>query len=137
MEYFISQVALAAASFGIDDHDIEIVIEALVKTFAYKRLLRTEMMIEGEGPQLQSICLADGGPIVPMNASCADYPIAVEPAAVNSTLAVGKGNGTSNGTISSRVSSGTVPGGISSAPTVANAAGIAAAGVFAIFAMWL
>lgn len=56
--YFIQQVGLAAASFGVAKDDITAVGGALDKLFNYKCLPPTTA-IKAQGPQLQSICTED------------------------------------------------------------------------------
>ena len=54
-------------------------------------------VVLAQGPQLQSICLADDCP-VDLNATCNSYEVAVEPAVANATLAMGEGGNGTNGT---------------------------------------
>jgi hypothetical protein len=60
--YFISQVGLAAASFGVASSDITIVANALVSLFDY-RCTPPTAIVPGAGPQLQEIC---GDPTCPV-----------------------------------------------------------------------
>lgn len=77
--YFISQVGLAAASFGVASSDITIVANALVSLFDY-RCTPPVTIVPGAGPQLQEIC---GDPTCPIAATpqCKLYDnYGVEPA---------------------------------------------------------
>ena len=53
--YFISQVGLSAASFGVANSDVAIVGNALMSYFGYK-CLPPMTIVPGDGPELQSIC---------------------------------------------------------------------------------
>lgn len=53
--YFITQVGMAAASFGVAEADVTAVGEALIGLFNARCAPPTEV-IPGQGPQLQSIC---------------------------------------------------------------------------------
>ncbi|KAK1976585.1 hypothetical protein LZ30DRAFT_734242 [Colletotrichum cereale] len=75
--YFIQQVALAAASFGVAQDDIKTVGTALNQLFGL-RCSPAATAIPEQGAQLQAICIADTCPISP-NAVCASYQPAVEP----------------------------------------------------------
>lgn len=59
--YFITQVALAAASFGVAETDIKPVGEALGMLFNYK-CSPPVTVIPYQGAQNQSICVADSCP---------------------------------------------------------------------------
>ena len=146
--YFIQQVGLAAASFGVAKEDIQAVGEALGMLFNYKCAPATTA-IKAQGPALQSICIADSCPQA-ANSTCSAYDMVVEPGVANSTLAMGEGNSSSTATASAMPSmtgsmttggaSGTATGAGSSASTGAAAthvAGVAAAGGLALFAFLL
>jgi hypothetical protein len=60
--YFISQVGLATASFGVASSDITIVVNALVSLFDY-RCSPPVTIVPAAGPQLQEIC---GNPTCPL-----------------------------------------------------------------------
>ncbi len=95
--YFIQQVGLSAASFGVATEDVTAVGMALTKLFDYKCAPPTTV-VPVQGAQLQAICIADTCPLSP-NATCSSYAPVVEPFAANATLAMGEGrNGSSNGT---------------------------------------
>ncbi|KAK5141695.1 hypothetical protein LTR04_002504 [Oleoguttula sp. CCFEE 6159] len=70
--YFITQVGLSAASFGVAQADINAAAGALTKTFAYKCSPPSTVAPE-QGPQLNSICTDPMCPLDP-NATCAAYP---------------------------------------------------------------
>lgn len=96
--YFIEQVGLSAASFGVADADVQAVGMALTKLFDY-RCAPATTAIPAQGSQLQSICIADNCLLSP-NATCSAYEPAVEPGVANSTLAMGEGNASSTATMS-------------------------------------
>ena len=54
--YFIQQVGLAAASFGVAPEDVKAVGDALTSAFGYKCAGKAKVV--GEGEELQSICIA-------------------------------------------------------------------------------
>ena len=80
--YFIQQVGLAAASFGVTDDDVQAVGCALSSTFGYRCSPPTDPLM-GPGPSSQSICTAEDCP-VDVGGVCALYPggtgISQEPA---------------------------------------------------------
>ena len=77
--YFISQVGLAAASFGVASSDITIVANALVSYFDY-RCTPPMTIVPGAGPQLQEICGDPTCPLAP-TPKCYYYPSSgIEPA---------------------------------------------------------
>ena len=97
--YFVSQVGLAESSFGVSTADISSVATALSGAFNAKCAPATEIDQE-QGPQLQSICVADSCQKAPKG-DCGPYGTSAgEPLIANATLALGEGrNGTdSNGT---------------------------------------
>ena len=81
--YFIEQVGMAAASFGVADADVTIVGNALNELFGYKCAPPTTV-IPAQGAVLESICIADDCPTA-VNATCSSYPAAMMPSAANST----------------------------------------------------
>lgn len=139
MGYFIEQVGLSAASFGVADADVTAVGKALTTLFDYK-CEPAETVIKAQGPQLQSICIADQCPLSP-NATCSAYQPAIEPGVANSTLAMGEGNSSSTATMSynSAMPSATSsqPASISTAAAPANKVGVLAAGGLAAAAFFL
>ena len=97
--YFITQIGLAASSFGVSSADITSIAAALGEAFDVKCTPPT-VVDPSQGPQLQSICLADDCPEA-QEGDCGPYgPSAGKPIVANATLAMGDGkNGTdSNGT---------------------------------------
>ncbi|EFQ36382.1 hypothetical protein CGRA01v4_13739 [Colletotrichum graminicola] len=75
--YFIQQVALAGASFGVTQDDLKAVGTALNQLFGL-RCSPAATAISEQGPQLQAICITDSCPLSP-NAVCASYQAAVAP----------------------------------------------------------
>ncbi|KKY22658.1 putative hydroxyindole o [Phaeomoniella chlamydospora] len=120
--YFITQVGLSAASFGVAESDITIVANSLTKVFDYK-CAPPAIVVPSQGAQLQSICTADDCMTSP-NSTCSSYDSVMEPAVANATLAMGEGsnstsssngNGTSSSSGSGSGSSSTATGSGSSA----------------------
>jgi len=112
--YFVTQVGLSAASFGVADADVATVGQALAGAFGMKCAPPTTV-IPAQGPQLQAICLGDECPTSP-NATCAAYPAVSEPAVANASLAGGEGNSsatvaTAAATSGSSSATGSAPGG--------------------------
>ena len=70
MGYFIQNVGLAAASFGVADDDITAVAEALNSLFNVRCAPPVEIIPEGE--ELQSICIAPSCPLAE-DAVCSVY----------------------------------------------------------------
>ncbi|KAF2117460.1 hypothetical protein BDV96DRAFT_611805 [Lophiotrema nucula] len=84
--YFVTQVGLAATSFGVSTDDVSTVAAALQKLFGY-RCSPAVAVIPEMGPTLNSICQNEKCPIDP-NATCSAYPnngVAVEPLMANAT----------------------------------------------------
>ena len=77
--YFISQVGLAAASFGVASSDITIVANALVSYFDY-RCTPPMTIVPGAGPQLQEICGDPTCPVAPTPACWYYSNSGIEPA---------------------------------------------------------
>ncbi|KXS14199.1 hypothetical protein M427DRAFT_99926 [Gonapodya prolifera JEL478] len=75
MDFFITQVALAAQSFGVADSDITVVGGLLNSAFNQK-CLPAAPLVPGAPNELQSICTDDSCPTAP-NASCAAYAAAL------------------------------------------------------------
>ncbi|WPG97369.1 Hypothetical protein R9X50_00014400 [Acrodontium crateriforme] len=71
VNYFITQVGLSAASFGVAQSDINIVASTLSKTFGYK-CSPPVTIIPAQGPVLDSICTGSNCPKDP-NAKCELY----------------------------------------------------------------
>lgn len=76
--YFITQVGMAAASFGVADEDVKAVGESLNKLFNVRCAPPTEV-IKGQGKELQSICINEDTCPKAENAMCDMYEKAVEP----------------------------------------------------------
>lgn len=96
--YFITQVGLSAASFGVAKEDVTAVGAALIKLFDH-RCAPPETVIPSQGNALQAVCVAETCPIS-TNATCGSYESVMQPAVANGTLAMGGGaNGT--GTVTS------------------------------------
>lgn len=81
--YFIEQVALSAASFGVAASDLQTVGTALNSLFGYR--CSPEVTVTGGQPELQAICIADSCPTSP-NATCSAYAAAVMPSVAVSSL---------------------------------------------------
>ncbi len=104
--YFIQQVALAGASFGVAQADLQAVGTALGQLFGLRCSPAAEVA-KGQGAQLQAICVAQSCPLSP-GAVCNLYEAA--------------GAGSPTGTTGPS-STGTAP------TTTASKAGAAAAGI--------
>jgi len=87
INYFIQQVGLSAASFGVATADVEIVGKALTDLFAYRCAPATSVLPK-EAPELQSICIAEDCPVA-VNSTCSAYATVVKPLAVNGTATNG------------------------------------------------
>jgi hypothetical protein len=82
--YFIQQVGLSAASFGVSKADVTAVGDLLTKVFDVKCSPAFEV-IPGQGAQLQSICIDDSCKQA-SPANCSAYGnIAEEPVSATST----------------------------------------------------
>lgn len=93
MGYFITQVGLSAASFGVTVEDATAVGHALSSLFNV-RCAAPVAVIPAQGPQLQSICLTANCPLAPNN-TCSAYDAAVQPFVADPALAAGQGNSSS------------------------------------------
>jgi hypothetical protein len=82
--YFVTQVGLAAASFGVAPDDLAPVGEALDNIFGYRCSQPIEVL-PNEAPELQSICINETCPLAP-NATCSSYDIAFLPPQANTTV---------------------------------------------------
>jgi len=88
VSYFIQQVGLSAASFGVSMDDVNTVGKALMMAFGY-RCAPPAVIIPGSGAMLQSICIAPNCPLAP-NATCSMYQSNITmpvPAAGNGSMA--------------------------------------------------
>ncbi|KAF2677718.1 hypothetical protein K458DRAFT_436357 [Lentithecium fluviatile CBS 122367] len=82
--YFVTQVGLAATSFGVTTDDVSTVATALQKLFGYRCSPKVAVIPE-MGPTLNSICQNEKCPLDP-NAQCSAYPnngVTMEPAWVD------------------------------------------------------
>lgn len=77
--YFITQVGLAATSFGVTADDATAVGKALTDAFGYRCSAPAAIPASAE-PALQAICIADDCPIATANATCSSYEAVAEPA---------------------------------------------------------
>ncbi|KAL9121338.1 MAG: hypothetical protein Q9187_002104 [Circinaria calcarea] len=91
--YFITQVGLSAASFGVSNDDVTAVGTSLIKLFDH-RCAPPTTIIPAQGDALQAVCVADTCPLSE-NAACGSYEAVVQPAVANGSMAAGGG---SNGT---------------------------------------
>lgn len=103
VSYFITQIALAGASFGVAQDDLMSVGMTLSKVFGVR--CAPEMTLSPDfGSQLQSICIDGSCPLSP-NATCAAYGPVVAPKNVTSGMTAvspgSLGNGGSDGTTTS------------------------------------
>lgn len=87
--YFITQVGLSAASFGVTEEDVTAVGESLNKAFGY-RCAPAAVIVPSQKAQPQSICQAKECPLSPKD-TCSAYDESVEPLVANATLAMGLG----------------------------------------------
>jgi len=70
--YFVTQVGLAATSFGVTTEDVTAVATALQELFGYRCSPKATVIPE-MGPTLNSICQNEKCPLDP-NAQCSAYP---------------------------------------------------------------
>lgn len=80
--YFVQQVGMAAASFGVAEADVTAVGESLTKLFNVRCGPPTEV-IPGQGKQLQSICIDEDTCPLAEDAMCGKYEDGMMP---NSTM---------------------------------------------------
>lgn len=126
--YFITQVGLAAASFGVTTEDATAVGTTLGKIFGVRCSPATPV-VPSLGPQLQSICVADTCPLSPGD-TCAAYQPTFKPAVANSTLV---GNTTTSSNASGTASTTASPTG-SSTTAAKGAASLMGVSVSVVFA---
>ncbi|KAI0877640.1 hypothetical protein GGS24DRAFT_446269 [Hypoxylon argillaceum] len=147
--YFITQVGLAASSFGVADSDVQAVGAALTSLFDY-RCAPPTTVIQAQGAQLQSICTENDCPLA-ADSVCNSYAPVVEPSAVSSSAsasatssasysvssptATSGSTGNATATVSGQTGSSGVPSstGIPTAGAATNGYGLAAVagGIFA------
>ncbi|KAK1702458.1 uncharacterized protein CLUP02_17188 [Colletotrichum lupini] len=116
--YFITQVAMAAASFGVAQDDLKAVGMALNQLFGM-RCSPPATAIPEQGPQLQAICIQDSCPIS-TNSTCASYQPAMAP---KNATATGGMNATMTSTMTGATMTSTM------APSTVPTAGAASQGV--------
>ncbi|KAK0372410.1 hypothetical protein CLIM01_10247 [Colletotrichum limetticola] len=116
--YFITQVAMAAASFGVAQDDLKAVGMALNQLFGM-RCSPPATAIPEQGPQLQAICIQDSCPIS-TNSTCASYQPAMAP---KNATATGGMNATMTSTMTGATMTSTMT------PSTVPTAGAAVQGV--------
>ncbi|TGO41113.1 hypothetical protein BHYA_0026g00190 [Botrytis hyacinthi] len=92
VNYFIEQVALSAASFGVSDSDLMTIGYSLQQSFGY-RCLPPTTVVPSQGGQLQSICTDNTCPLAPNN-TCAYYDHTVTKPKSSSARSPGTGSST-------------------------------------------
>jgi len=95
--YFIQQVGLSAASFGVTTDDVTAVGTALTKLFAY-RCAPPVAILPNATAELQSICQDAECPLAP-NATCAAYPLMGMPTSPANASMTMSGTGMPSGTM--------------------------------------
>lgn len=118
--FFIEQVGMAAASFGVAKSDINAVAMALETLFDY-RCAPKMTAIKAQGAQYQSICTDEKCPMA-MNSTCEAQPVMLQPLVANKTLAAGEGRMSSTATSTSASGSGSGSG--SSSPSATGNAAV-------------
>jgi hypothetical protein len=127
VSYFIQQVGLSAASFGVASADVTAVGMALNKAFNY-RCAPPMTIVPSQGMQLQSICIQSDCPLSP-NATCAMYQNVTMPSvAVSSLVPTNTASGTATSAGSSSKTSGVSGSSTSSSPATASRAAGATTG---------
>lgn len=81
VQYFITQVGLSAASFGVSKEDVATVGMALQDAFGFRCLPKASIPM-GAKPELQSICIEKDCPLSKKGKDCKAYEKVVEPKAV-------------------------------------------------------
>lgn len=92
--YFIEQVGLSAASFGVAKSDITAVADALNKLFGYRCAPKTTV-IPAQGPQFQSVCTDSDCPLAD-NAMCSAQPQMPDPMVADKTMGMGMPSGSAS-----------------------------------------
>jgi hypothetical protein len=90
--YFITQVGLSAASFGVTTDDVETVGNALNKAFGYK-CSPAVAILPNVTAELQAICVASDCPTSP-DATCAAYNTSIPEPATATASASASANST-------------------------------------------
>ncbi|EME40748.1 hypothetical protein DOTSEDRAFT_74325 [Dothistroma septosporum NZE10] len=108
--WFIEQVGMSAASFGVADADVEAVGMALNKAFGY-RCSPPAAIPATASPALQAICVASDCPIATANATCAAYSAEALPATATATASgsTASSTGTASGSGSASGSASGTP----------------------------
>lgn len=108
-QYFVSQVAASAQSFGVTNEDLAPVGAALGSLFGFK-CLPAATVIPSQGAQLQSICVGDNCPLA-ANAACDGQADVAKPSPVStSSGSSSTATGTANGNMVSSSSTATASG---------------------------
>jgi hypothetical protein len=81
--YFIQQVGLSAASFGVTEEDVTAVGTLLTNTFNY-RCSPPAAVLPNAPKEPQAICQAEDCPLSP-NATCSIYPTETHPASASAS----------------------------------------------------
>lgn len=102
MDYFITQVGLSAASFGVATSDVEAVGMALNDTFNM-RCSPPTVVIPAQGSQLQAICINPDCPLA-SGAVCAQYDMAATMSAMSSGASM---SGSAGASMTGSMGSGT------------------------------
>ncbi|KAH6656468.1 hypothetical protein BKA67DRAFT_531737 [Truncatella angustata] len=129
LAYFIEQVAMSAASFGVAEDDLTAVGTALNSLFGY-RCAPPTTVIPSQGAELQSICI-DGACPVAANSTCSSYQPVVIPtnSTTNSTATAPGSQGTATSSLSGSGSSATATGSSTSASATVSTAGAIVNGI--------
>jgi len=85
MDYFIAQVGLAAASFGVAKDDVTAVADSLNKAFN-RACSPPATIIKSQGEHLQAICIDQSTCPKAEKAECGKYEAVVKPQAGNATM---------------------------------------------------
>ncbi|KAF2209774.1 hypothetical protein CERZMDRAFT_46514 [Cercospora zeae-maydis SCOH1-5] len=134
--YFITQVGLAAASFGVTEEDVTAVGTALTDAFGY-RCAPPAAIPPTASAELQAICIAEDCPIATASPTCEAYEAVVEPAtATMSSMPTESGMESGSGSMPSATMSGmpeqSTGGAGSLLPVMGGVVGGALAAVFAL-----
>ncbi|CZT24923.1 uncharacterized protein RCC_10651 [Ramularia collo-cygni] len=134
--YFIQQVGLSAASFGVTEDDVAAVGKALNDTFGY-RCAPAAGVIPKDQVELQSICTAEDCPLSP-NATCDAYDSVMAPMSTSpASMATDMPSMSSSMGMPSSTESGAPAASYTGAANSLNVIGsfVAAAGAAAAFAL--
>lgn len=126
MDYFITQVGLAAASFGVTKDDITTVANALNTTFNVACSPAVEI-VKSAGPQLQAICIDQASCMKAKAPVCDKYASVVQPQNATGTMAPSGSqtmmpSGTMTGTMSMTSGATGTQSGATTSPTKTGAA---------------